>query len=437
MEASFLVVKLITYLMLAFVCWHWTRMFLKKKYTKQIHQLQEELNTANARIEHLESIAGNSDQQLLEKLRELVPNLFSNEAEVEQENHKPVKKSELKLPKPVKLNFFNFTRAGQKERLKRIVFTILLALAFSLSIYSPEANAALSGTMREAFQNEVSNFVTGIMNDGGNDVNSWARTLLLFFFIILVLNETMYYIFEGLDYQRILNASVFLFLTLIFFQFYDHGTQALWGIGDGIAGGLQTYLVGNTDNFFLTQWISKSTKAIVLKDLGFFDGLKATFILMQWSLVCLLLDLVSWLAALWADFGYALAKVVGICFIPFLMLQSTRNIFDAWFKFFVGFIILNVILRATLILAAITLKAVLSDVGVKFSGYSDPMNVVRFGIDQFYMLTDGIAMLFIAILFVFSSFSFAAAMAGGVGNLSGGLGQTSSMIARRLMTKFL
>lgn len=409
-------VTLLSYLMLAFVCVHWGYLLGKKRSKEVVKSLKNKLNE----LEQGEKVSEDV-QAGLDTLDD------------------PVKRNKLKLPPPEKYNPFKFSKEGQKEKYKRIVFAVLLALAFSLgAFYVPNAEAALHVTMREAFHNEVSSYVTGIMNDPSNDVNVWSKILLSFLMFLAVFNEIMYYILEKLDWQRIFSTVMFIFVTLALYKGYDYGTQALWNVGQGIAGGLQTYLVGNSDNFFLSQWIFKSTRAVVLKDLGFFDGIKATVILMQWSLVCLLLDLISWLTALWADFGYALAKIIGICFVPFLMIQATRNLFDAWFKFFVGFIILNIMLRTTLVLAAITLKAVMSDLGVKFAGdYGDPVNVVRFGIHQFTMLSDGIAMLFIAILFVFSSFTFASAVASGVGNMSGGLGQLSNMVSRKLVTKFL
>lgn len=137
---------------------------------------------------------------------------------------------------------------------------------------------------------------------------------------------------------------------------------------------------------------------------------------------------------MWADFGYALAKVVGMVLVPFMLLPATRRMFDAWFQFFMGFGFLLVVIKATMVVAAISVKSIMVSLGVSFSAdWGEPSEVVQMGVDNLYMLQDASAMLFIAVLFVLSSFSFASILAGGVGNLSGGLGTAAGMLAKKFM----
>ncbi|MNR32636.1 hypothetical protein D3C85_1502380 [compost metagenome] len=87
-----------------------------------------------------------------------------------------------------------------------------------------------------------------------------------------------------------------------------------------------------------------------------------------------------------------------------------------------------------MVVAAIAVKAIVESLGVSFSGgYGDPTSVVQVGLDNLYLMGDASAMLVIAALFVLSSFAFASSLAGGLGNLSGGLGTAANMAVRKFL----
>lgn len=216
--------------------------------------------------------------------------------------------------------------------------------------------------------------------------------------------------------------------------FYEF-REGIWGIAVGISNGYQEQLVGNTDNFFLSQWMHKVFAAVVVEDLSIWDSFKLVMYVGSWTAAGILLDSVAYLAAMWADFGYAVGKVVGFVFIPCLLLPATRSLFDGWFKFFTGFGFLLIVLKATMVVAAIAVKSIIGSLGVKYTGggFAGEPTAVNIGVDQMYLLVDASAMLLVAILFVLSSFAFASALAGGLGNLSGGLGTAASMAVRKFM----
>lgn len=325
-------------------------------------------------------------------------------------------------------------RLEPKQRRSLVLF-LGLAVAFLMPLaFMEPAEAALSETMRGIFDGALANFVNGIMQDTGNDIYTWSWMMFLALAFLLMFFEFVKFIFEGFNAASHLEALCYFFLTLGLMGGYNAFTEAIWGVGVGLSEGYQQYLVGNTDNFFLSQWLNKALGAVVLDDLDVFDSIKLIMYAGQWTIVCALLDMVFWLAAMWAEFGYALAKVTGLIFVPFLLLPATRPLFDGWFKFFCGFVFLLIILKATMVVAAITIKAILESIGVSFAGdYGDPAQVVQIAKDNMYVLADASAMLLIAILFILSSFAFASMIAGGVGNLSGGLGKATNMAIRKLL----
>lgn len=312
----------------------------------------------------------------------------------------------------------------------------LIAGGFGGLCMIPNADAALSDTMRSIFTTELSAYVKGIMSNSENEIHVWGKLLLSFGFLIVVVTELTVFIFEGFEPLRIIEATIMVCGTLILWANYDYATEAVWGVGLGISDGLQKALVGNTDNFFMSQFIRKAMSAVTTEEIGFFDTMKSVYYLASWTVVAFFLDFAAWLSAIWADYGYALAKIVGTCFVPFLMIKGTRGLFDSWFRFLLGFIILKVILTATMVIAVIALKSILADLGVRFEGgYTGNPGSVHLSLDKFYLLFDASAMMLVSILFVLSSFVFAAALASGAGNLGGSLSSAASTASRLILKK--
>nr|WP_228857517.1 type IV secretion system protein [Pseudomonas syringae]QOQ33609.1 hypothetical protein [Pseudomonas syringae pv. actinidiae] len=325
---------------------------------------------------------------------------------------------------------------GQKIA-RLLVFMILLGSVFlSPVLFMGQAEAGLSQEMKGIFNNELRDFVDSMMSASDGPVHDFTRIMFLAGSVILFAIEITKFIFMGTRAaESNAQAVLWWFATLAIMESYNPATSAIWNVAVGIANGYQEHLVGNTDNFFLAQWIHKAKGAVNVDEMTIFDTAKLYIYYVSWMVTGSFLDLVASLAAMWADFGYALSKVIGPIFIPFLLLPATRNLFDGWFKFFIGFGFLLVVLKATMVVAAISIKAIMSSLNVSFAGngWGDPISYVNVGKDNFYLLSDASCMLAIAALFVLSSFVFASALAGGLGNLSGGLGSAANMAVKKFM----
>ena len=329
-------------------------------------------------------------------------------------------------------------QVGLMSRQKRQVIAMalcMLAVFVAPLMFMQTADAALSGSMRGIFAGDLKEFVSGIMNGADNPVSRFAWMIFAAFAFILGVIEVCKFIWQGNQTESHLIAVCMFFITFMIMGSYDGFTEGIWGIAVGISNGYQEQLVGNTDNFFLSQWMHKVFAAVVVEDLSIWDSFKLVMYVGSWTAAGILLDSVAYLAAMWADFGYAVGKVVGFVFIPCLLLPATRSLFDGWFKFFTGFGFLLIVLKATMVVAAIAVKSIIGSLGVKYTGggFAGEPTAVNIGVDQMYLLVDASAMLLVAILFVLSSFAFASALAGGLGNLSGGLGTAASLAVRKFL----
>lgn len=324
---------------------------------------------------------------------------------------------------------FNAPGRGGFYALLAVVSVGALSLGFS-----PEANATLSDTMRDMFSDDLNGYVTGIMADPSNPINNWSSMMFLSLAVLLVLREVIIFIFDGVNAASHLEAIVYFFATLAIMNFYGTFTDAIWGVGVGISNGFQEYLVGNTDNFFLSQWIYKSMMAVSLEEVDMFDAMRLIGYAIGWSIVSALLDFVTWIASVWALMGYALAKVLGLFFVPFLLLPSTRPLFDKWIQFLVGFVFLLIMLKATLVITAMVVQAALGEIGLTWTAdFGDPVAVVDIAKERFYVLMDTTIMLVLGVMLILSSFVFAGMLAGGVGSTSGAIGSLAKKAIRKVI----
>jgi type IV secretory pathway VirB6-like protein len=306
-------------------------------------------------------------------------------------------------------------------------------VVFSIG-FSPDANATLSDTMRGIFSNNLNSYVVGIMADPANPINNWSSMMFITLSVLLVLREVMIFIFDGVNAASHLEAIIYFFATLAIWQFYGSFTDAIWGVGVGISDGFQEYLVGNTDSFFLSQWINKSMMAVSLEEVDMFDAVRLIAYSLGWSVVSGILDLLAWVASVWAFMGYALAKVLGLFFVPFLLLPSTRGLFDKWVQFFVGFVFLLIMLKATLVITAMVVQSALGELGLTWTvDYGDPVAVITIAKERFFILMDTTIMMILGILLIISSFVFAGMLSSGVGSTSGALGSMAKKAIRKVI----
>jgi len=214
-------------------------------------------------------------------------------------------------------------------------------------------------------------------------------------------------------------------------------TSAMWGMAEGLGADIQYIAVGNRDVFFLPNWSMKMFDLIKTEDVDIWDSLVVIILGIVWYIISALLNLVLIISSFFAMFGYALAKITGVFFIPFILFQGTRNYFDGWVRFFIGFVILAIILRINAVIIAILVKAQCSSVIGNSLGFelpTEPIYISLSGQTGSTLLNNLIFSGVVGIFFVLSSFSFASTLAAGSGSACGSIGRTISGV-RRLIFK--
>lgn len=287
--------------------------------------------------------------------------------------------------------------------------------------------------VRDHFLKNISQFVTDLSNN--QTYNRLILAIMGFLVFLVVITNFFKYIWNGADVELWVESAIWCIGSFAILNFYDPMLTSIWNAAQALGGLAQEVAVGNTDPFFLPMWTMQTMDAIIVPDTSIWDSIVIIFTGFIWTLVCTVLNFIMWLSALYSVFGYALAKMIGLIFIPFIIHPLTRSSFNAWLRFFVGFVILSVLLRMTTILLALLIKAQLSSV-VDFDSNWQPIGAVTLKAGSPFM-TSCVATGFVGIMFVLSSFSFANQLGSGVGSGAGNINKAIAKFAKFIAGKII
>ncbi len=326
---------------------------------------------------------------------------------------------------------------------KTILFAITLFVLMGFSNYvfagAPQIDPGQFDATASGFQHfyaGVGSSIKSIIESP--TLNNFSLTLWKFFSVMLLIWSLTQYAMRGLDFAEIFGVVFMILITRILMLQYDALTTALWSWSESFASGIQMAAIGVSDQLFAPRYIWNLMTSFDWPAENFlFHPLDviASIIL---SLVSAILCVLGFFSAVWALWGYSLAKMIGFMFIPTLLFERMSWLFDGWLRFFFGFLIYNVIAKASLMLVVIALHAYLSlpvDLIPTHMGWSFTFNSI---LDLCGLLT----FLILSIIGLLSTPSFVRSIVSGsqVGSLAGGarsLAQGAQSLARNVagMTK--
>lgn len=300
-----------------------------------------------------------------------------------------------------------------------------LLLLPSLLIFAQPA-MAVSNSFTTELDNNVNDALNSVLSSSGSDIFLMVSALATFILFICIVKEVSMFVMGRLDVVSLLTTVILYIGAIALIGSYGTFTNIIKGGFTDIADVYQNLIIGSSDKMYLSNFIDNViNKAVQAPDVGFTDTIFMWAVTIIWSLVSLLLQIAFYLADVYVTLGYALARLVGVIFIPFLIAGWTRPIFDGWVKFFIGWGICGLLLRISCILSMIVMKSAINAAGSMdnpgtayiSSGYdvSAPLVVTA---DNIYTLIAIIVFSIISCVMIFSSFSFAKMLCSGVGSAS-------------------
>lgn len=309
------------------------------------------------------------------------------------------------------------------------MFAFLLGLCSVFTLVTPQAALAASpdyadnDSAHEAFGSFLRT-VSSLFNNifvSGSEVSAFIEAFFLFGVIYKLVSVVASYMLRTGNLADLFQAVILIAIVRALLDGYGVVTSALFGWSQGFAGVIQLPIVGNSDVFFLTDYVQNIVNTIWHEDASIFDGIKLTVATGVLWLLLTTLNVLSFFAVAWAAWGFILAKLVGMIFLPFLLFERTAFLFDGWLRFFVGFLIFAVIARINLLLVLVLLTSYFD---LPLDAATGPLRTYPIAnVDDIGGL---LSLLVIAVVSLISSGRFATALAGGVG----GFGSAVSSLSR-------
>lgn len=252
------------------------------------------------------------------------------------------------------------------------------------------------------FDKEIADIVAANMK-ATSDLGVITWSLWSAFAFMLGFKTVALYMFKGLDTLDVLFAVLAIFASLILMNSYDFLTTAIWFAFDAVGFAIQETALGNTDPYFMAIYVHEAFALVDLESVDFWDALGTILWYALFIVLGAILQVMMYIGSSWAMWGYALAKLVGFFFVPFFLLQFTRNIFDGWFKLFIGFVIYNMLIRVVMVLFCVFIKVTMGH----------PTSKIVMPADSSPEIITLIVFMLTGILLTISVSGFAAIIAGG------------------------
>ncbi|WP_099609483.1 hypothetical protein [Vibrio coralliilyticus] len=289
---------------------------------------------------------------------------------------------------------------------------------------------------RDSFNSTVGQFVEDVSTHP--DIGEFTIILLVFLAVLVYFEQVVKFILTGLDAESIINATLMIFVTLGVWGSYQFIIDEAVAVADGLGLLFLEIGTGNTDPFFLFKWITHSLNYMHGEEVSIFDMTVGDLLYAAiWYVVALVLQVCMYFIGSWAVWTLALAKALSILFIPFLMHPGTRTLFDAWFRFTLGALMLLIVLRLSGVIVGLGVKAQFTAMGAIQCGhvksFSDCTWSVRNTHGAGYQdVGDAIITVICGILLIVSSVALSTVLVGNVASpgkaASRGVGMATSKI---------
>lgn len=322
--------------------------------------------------------------------------------------------------------------------IRLIWVSILGAVLFSIHKISVAAppDPSTTGPVVQGFS-EFIRKVNTLSNSAIDEENfqGFVTMLFMFFVILMIMWNMFLYVNKRIGFADVFEKIILILMVQVLMSTFAIWTGALWATAEGVASSLQNGMIGTTDSFFAPTFISNILRNMTFPPMTILNPL-AVFVtglnMILLSVAMLLLSMISYVSIIWGFWGFTLAKLVGLVFIPTLLYERLSWLFDGWLRFFMGFLIYYIIARLNVVMVACSL-AIYFGVGIPFSisaGTPVELPMMASIFDAIGVFT----FMFVGILSLFSTGKFAAtivsgAAGGGMGSAAAGAARTVAKLA--------
>jgi len=357
-------------------------------------------------------------------------------------------------------NKVNGTLVYKKSRsinIRALLFAFFVGLFYLLFLTDAAAavdqgNIVDSHTSFSEFIKAVSGHITSMQKKG--HAAEWIVNVEFIMFATYRLTMVVgAYAFDKADIIDVFAVVVLIVMVQTFIGFYNDLLGYLFIWANDVGGVIQKEVVGNSNTWFVVEYmLAMLDKVEVVNNIkeipgpsqaqegGLFNEIKGavvngvksvgnsiaelgfdlvgTLIWMIVNLCMWTLNIIIFIGIAWSIWGFALAKLVGLFFVPFMLVERLAPIFDGWLKLLIGFLFYGIIIKVNASLVALMFSTYWDIGKLTLPLQSPPIHVVANAPENVLGL---VAMFIVALLAILSTGGFAQTISGGVGGFGGAL----------------
>lgn len=205
------------------------------------------------------------------------------------------------------------------------------------------------------FYQNITPYVENVITSSA--ISDFATTLWKFFSVVLIVWQVGQGVHKGFDIGKVIGTLFLISVVRILMLNYDQMTAALWSWSEGLSTSIQTSAIGVDDEFFAPRYLWNLLSSINWDSGNILFHLQNVIASIFLGVAALLLSVLAFFASAWALWGYSIAKMIGLTFVPLILFERLSWLFDGWLRFFFGFLIYNVVAKAMLMLVIFALSA--------------------------------------------------------------------------------
>jgi len=329
-----------------------------------------------------------------------------------------------------------------------ICFSLLVGLYYLFFLTDATAATAMTDhgdisqthTVFTEFLKSIASHVNNLLaseSNAGKFVNAEFITFATYRLTLVVAG----YAFDVANLPDVFSVIMLIAIVQILMSFYGVLTSGLLQWSQDLGDVIQMEVLGNTSPFFAPEFMSAMMAKLTFTSLNsvsmtsFVTGIGTALatsligmmILVVVNMTMWVLSLVTFIGIAWSIWGFALAKLIGWFFIPFMLIERLAPLFDGWLKFMIGFLFYAVVIRVNTALVCILFvtyfglgtEALLMDTAT--------IPTITMAVNGFENVAGFLALMLVSILAILSTGGFATALAGGVGGFGGAVRSAAVM----------
>ncbi|AJB84471.1 TPA: type IV secretion system protein [Klebsiella pneumoniae] len=310
-------------------------------------------------------------------------------------------------------------------------------LIILIGIFAVFPAFALDNAVTQKIDANINEYVNAVLSSSGSDIYVFVMAVATFLMFVCAVGEIIKFIYGQADWVAIFTLIIVWFVTMALITSYGMVTDTVKYAFNELADTFQYLTIGSKDRMFLSNFIDRViNQAVQAPDVGFTDTIYMWAITIIWAVISLFLQVAFYLSDVYVTLGIALAQMIGVLFIPFLIAPWTRGIFDGWVRFMIGWGVCGIVLRLTCLLTMLVMKATINAAG-DFQNPGTALINSNYDVSAPLVVTDENLGLLIAIIvfgfiscvMIFSSFTFAKMLSSGVGDTGKAVNNTAKKLA--------